>query len=240
MASPTNTVFVGIDVQVCRPLAVAVFDADLSMRDSFWIEAGGSLPLANLLLDRLETAGFAHENIIAGIDAPSRARTEPRPFYWDSASGSWRSRKPAERGWGRHCEVIVSSSGLAKPQWTPPRDHAPRWMNVGFCLFAAFSRRGIKTHEVFPSAAYNQMAGEPSPVLSLNLASFSPGPKDMLDACTAAMVVREFHLGRGCRVGADGLGTITLPRPLPAGLPDTLLEWPAAAPGCEHRPHPVS
>jgi hypothetical protein len=52
----------------------------------------------------------------------------------------------------------------------------------------------------------------------------------MLDACVAAVTVRELVLGRGCEVGGgDGLGSIVLPRAPSLGRARGLLDWPGSS-----------
>ena len=81
--------------------------------------------------------------------------------------------------------------------------------------------------EVFPSASYKLLRKDRDLKVTINFADFYKGPKDMLDACVAAITVHEFIQGRGSEVGGgDGLGTIILPRPLPNSSPRELLEWP--------------
>jgi predicted nuclease with RNAse H fold len=90
-------------------------------------------------------------------------------------------------------------------------------MQTGFSLFQALQASASPQHvfEVFPTASYRQLRDQPEPRLTIDLSAFWAGPKDMLDACVAALTVREFHQGRGCQVGGgDGLGTIVLPRPI--------------------------
>jgi len=63
--------------------------------------------------------------------------------------------------------------------------------------------------------------------VKISFANFSQGPKDMIDACVAAITIYEFVHGRGAEVGnGDGLGTIILPRPIPEITRSELLEWP--------------
>lgn len=103
----------------------------------------------------------------------------------------------------------------------------PEWMQLGVALFDALAVLGQphEIHEVFPTASYRMLAGHREPAITLNLESFALGPKDMLDACVAAVTVREYHLGRGSAVGGgDGLGAIILPRPIEENHP--VHHWP--------------
>lgn len=159
-----------------------------------------------------------------GIDAPQIALRRPRAWYW-TGSG-WRPRRAGDRGSGRHAEVVVSALGLARPQWAPCRKPYPGWMVVGYGLHRALAELG-EVREVFPSAAYTQLAGDPTAVVPVPACHLATGPKDMLDAAVAAYTIREYAQGRGDEVGGgDGYGTIVLPRPV-----DRLSEvhrWPGA------------
>lgn len=221
--------FVGIDVQVARGCAWAALDERGHAIDRGWTNAPSAGDTAGALasaIDGLERATRATAAI--GIDAPRCALPLPRDHYWDRAHGAWRPRRPGDRGFGRHCEVVVSALGLGRPQWTPLIGACPSWMETGFALFSAFARADRVVHEVFPSAAYQQLRDAREPVVALPFAAFAPGPKDMLDAHVAALVVREVVQGRGCEVGGgDGLGTIALPRPVDAGSCAAVFAWPA-------------
>jgi len=102
-------------------------------------------------------------------------------------------------------------------------------MRLGFSLFKALNGKD-HVYEVFPSASYKCFEDQGSPEVLIELSQFRPGPKDMIDACAAALTVREYMEGRGCEVGGgDGLGSIILP--LPLKVPDThpVLHWPESA-----------
>jgi hypothetical protein len=100
-------------------------------------------------------------------------------------------------------------------------------MELGFALFASLGKR-VPTYEVFPSASYALMDGDPPIRIGVRLNGFARGPKDMLDAYVAAATVREFVQERGSAVGGgDGLGQIILPRPLPKPI-EAVLRWPTA------------
>ena len=211
--------FIGIDVQLRRGLAVAVMDDRGRVCRTLWLSPGQAQDVAAELAQRYPGASV-------GIDAPRQPLMQPRAHYW--SRNGWRAARPADRGQGRHCEVVIAALGLAKPQWTPLRDAAPAWMVEGFALFEALEQQGLTTEEVFPSAAYRQLAEDPDAELSMPLSGFAQGPKDMLDAIVAAFSVREFSQGRGCAVGGgDGLGRIVLPRPLQTACkPEGVLTWP--------------
>jgi len=104
-------------------------------------------------------------------------------------------------------------------------------MRLGFELFKAAEAAGHQTHEVFPSASYCLLGGTTAP-LTVDLGAFHWAPKDILDAYVAAHTVAEFVAGRGREVGGgDGLGTIILPRHLPANISPGLLNWPVTTLG---------
>lgn len=137
-------------------------------------------------------------------------------------------RDPIAFSVGRHCEVVISALRLANPQWTPLRDEAPEWMQIGFALYGALAAFQ-HLYEVFPSAAYTALAGLATPKVTLDFASFKPGPKDVLDACVAALTVHEFVNQRGWQAGGgDGLGAIILPGAAPKCAPSALFQWPSA------------
>ena len=218
--------YVGIDVQMQRPCALVALDQHLRMVESSWLEGTSSVGISDMVCRKLDRLG-PPEGIIIGIDAPRQPLDRKRPFYWDGTKDGWRARRPSERGWGRHCEVVVASSGLGRPQWTPILSESPEWMVLGFGLFRELTSRGYAVHEVFPSAAYNLLQAEDHSKVTIDFSAFADGPKDLIDACVAAFTVHEFEAGRGAAVGDDELGQIILPRPLPAHVPASLLNWPS-------------
>lgn len=160
-----------------------------------------------------------------GIDAPRMPLSSPRKWYWNGAKKEWRERKPTEKGLGRHCEVAVKVHGLANPQWTPLKRNAPDWMRLGFELFQALEQIGTN-YEAFPSASYTQLEQDSSLQLTVNFSNVRKGKTDMLDAWMAAATVREFIEGRGMEIGGgDGLGSMILPRAIPAPI-GAVLNWP--------------
>lgn len=121
----------------------------------------------------------------------------------------------------------IAACALARPQWTPRADEAPPWMRFGFALFAECKRLAVRAEEVFPSAAYRMLDQDPQSRIEMPLSAFARGPKDMLDAVVAALVVREFVQGRGSAVGdGDGLGRILLPRPVEHPHLAAVSAWP--------------
>ncbi|MFH1624690.1 MAG: hypothetical protein ABID54_05975 [Pseudomonadota bacterium] len=165
-------------------------------------------------------------SLAIGIDSPRAPLSSPRRFRWNSRRQKWERRQNGA-GYGRHCEVIIKALNLGNPQWTPIEGQCPEWMMLGFKFFHGLIGR-TEVFEVFPTASYNMLDGAEELKFSINLSEFSKGPKDMLDACVAAITVREYLAGRGCEVGGgDGLGTILLPRPLPNSVPPPLRTWPS-------------
>lgn len=216
---PHDMTFIGIDISERRGCAVAALDASGRSIGARW-----ALSRVEAVVDAVrELARGAAPTI--GIDAPRMPLPAPRPWYWDAKTAHWRARTPRDRGWGRHCEVIIASLGLANPQWTPMAEDAPTWMRLGFDLFDALQHLG-PVHEIFPTAAYRQLAAVDDLRIELPLTGFADGPKDMLDAYLGAVAVREFVQGRGACVGdGDHLGGIVLPRPV-ARHPAQLFDWP--------------
>jgi len=177
-----------------------------SVIDSLWRSAEAAGSVIDELSGQYPGAAFA-------IDAPRRPLPTPRVHYWNGER--WRARRKADRGFGRHCEVVIAACGLARPQWTPVAPTAPDWMTCGFELFAACVSQGLTVEEVFPSASYGQLTGDASARVEMPLNGFARGPKDMLDAVVAAFSLREFMADRGDQCGnGDGLGRIVLPRPI--------------------------
>ncbi len=226
-------IYLGIDVQVRRGCAFFALSAEGCEIHSGWGPATEDpARAADALEASVEAISAAHPGVLRlAIDAPRCPLGAPREWFWQGASKTWRRRRPADRGAGRHCEVVVSALRLGRPQWTPPREAAaPAWMEVGFALFERAGRLGLEACEVFPSASLTCLAGRAQPRLELSLAAFGPGRTDMLDALVAAATLREFAQGRGWEApGGDGFGTIVLPaRPSPEP-PETLLRWPGVA-----------
>lgn len=220
------TRFVGIDISEHRGCTVACIDEGGRAAGA---RCCNSTPADVAAAVRDVTGGA---EVIIGIDSPRMPLSHPRPWYWERRTARWRPRRESDRGWGRHCEVVVSSMKLANPQWTPLEVDAPNWMRLGFDLFRTLAPLG-QLHEVFPTASYSQLDVPDGPSLQFTFLGFSGQPKDMLDAYIAAVTVAEFDAGRGSSVGGgDTLGRIVLPRPI-ALAPATLLSWPQ--PAVQHR-----
>lgn len=211
--------YIGIDIQIRRNCCYAVIDEPGTLIESGWFS--NDVVDALDLLKRWSKSG----QIYIGIDAPRMPLVSKRQWYWSGAKRKWNRRK-AQKGNGRHCEVVISAHRLANPQWTPLEQNAPEWMQLGFKLFSALEGHA-KVYEVFPTASYTCLQGNHDVRMEADFSACKPGPKDMLDAWVAAVTVREFVNGRGTEVGGgDGLGTIILPRPLPKPGIKKVLEWP--------------
>ena len=218
-------IFVGIDVQLRRGLAVAILDSVGKSIDNFWLDTpSSSQTLSGKVASHLRA--FSTGPLSIAIDAPRTPLQHHREWYWDGSRKDWRPRRGTDRGLGRHCEVVIAAHRLANPKWTPLVRDAPPWMQCGFDLFA-----GLKpfwtVEEVFPTASYAQLQSQ-SIRVEIDLRGFAQGPKDLLDAYVAAATLREYHQGRGSAVGGgDGLGQIVLPRPIDKPIP-RVLAWPSS------------
>lgn len=220
------TFCIGIDVQQTRGLAYCVLDAHACMTRSGWIGKGTTDDQCRRVCELVKEISADRSAVAVGVDAPRMPRPEPRPYFWNRARRSWRPRAANDKGDGRHCEVVVRALGLANPQWTPLLADSPEWMRLGYSLFSALEGC-CHLYEVFPSASYIALDGKTTPKVTLDFASYRHGPKDMLDACVAALTVQEFVNGRGWEAGGgDGLGTIVLPGSVPAYAEPALLQWP--------------
>lgn len=212
--------FIGIDIQIRRDCCYAVIDDAGTLIDSGWFSNAETDPV--LLVKRWSKSG----QIYVGIDAPRMPLIAKRQWYWNRDRRLW-VKRGSQKGYGRHCEIVVSAHRLANPQWTPLEEEAPEWMNLGFKLYSALEGF-TKAHEVFPTASYALLQGNTDVRIDADFSACKPGPKDMLDAWVAAATVREFVEGRGAEVGGgDGLGTIILPRPLPGPVIEEVLKWPS-------------
>jgi predicted nuclease with RNAse H fold len=211
--------FVGIDIQVRRNCCYAVIDDDGNLIGSGW--------LSTAIADAIELVEQWSESgpVQVGIDAPRTPLDNKRKWYWKRNQGRW-DRRSTQKGYGRHCEIVISAHRIANPQWTPVKTEAPEWMSLGFKLYSALES-STEIYEVFPTASYALLQGNSDVRINIDFSACKPGPKDMLDAWVAAVTVREFIAGRGTEVGGgDGLGTIILPRPLPEPVIKEVLVWP--------------
>jgi len=212
--------YIGIDIQIRRNCCYAVIDESGILIDSGWFSSAEADAVD--LVKRWSKSG----EIYVGIDAPRIPLVSKRQWYWSGANRRWNRRK-AQKGNGRHCEVVISAHQLASPQWTPLEQDAPPWMQLGFKLYSALEGHAI-VYEVFPTASYACLQGNSDVRIDTDFSTCKPGPKDMLDAWVAAVTVREFVNGRGTEVGGgDGLGTIILPRPLSNPI-NEVLRWPSS------------
>jgi predicted nuclease with RNAse H fold len=213
--------FIGIDISEDRGCAVAAIDGSGRSLGSTWSRCD-----VDDVVREVRLLGNGSGELTIGIDSPRMPSETSRAWYWSRRALGWRPRLTGERGWGRHCEVVIAALRLANPQWTPPGDAAPGWMRFGFSLFRALEGSG-EVLEVFPSASYTQLNESDEPRLEISFRAFAPGPKDMLDAFLGAVTVLEYKKGNGSEVGGgDGLGSIVLPRPI-VGAPASLLTWPS-------------
>ena len=212
--------FMGIDVQTSRKCAYSVLNRKGICFSSGWLEGESNIEICKNLIKIIDEISL----IAIGIDAPRIPLSAPREFFW--SRNHWRPRKERERGFGRHCEVILKSLNIANPQFTPIRGKCPSWMELGFALFSCLGdREGV--FEVFPTASYSILEGRNNPKVTIDFANFSSGPKDMIDACVSAITVLEYLEDRGCEVGGgDGLGSIILPGPIPIENAHPVLNWP--------------
>jgi hypothetical protein len=224
-----DAVFIGIDVQISRGCAYYVLDRDGNTVEADWVSTRSPASTA----DDLGIVVSRHLRRVSGaaavgIDSPRLPLRTPREWYWDSGKSTWRRRSPTDKGYGRHCEVAIKALGIANPQWTRPREASPPWMLLGYEVFRAMPA-AVSVHEVFPSASYRLLDDGGEVEVSIDFSGFARGPKDMLDACIAAVTVREFTMGRGTEVGGgDGMGTIILPRPASTDSVAGVLNWPGS------------
>jgi hypothetical protein len=218
--------FIGIDVQISKGCSYFVIDKNAEVVSSGWANGSSHIDISRKLFNVALKITNDRSEIAIAIDSPRMPLIKKRSLFWDRKKSVWRERRPHEKGHGRHCEVIVKSLGIANPQWTRMESECPDWMRLGFKIFEAMKDFDY-VFEVFPSASYYMLNKDRDLKVKINFSGFSQGPKDMIDACVAAMTVYEFVHGRGSEVGGcDGLGTIILPRPLPGKSSPELFEWP--------------
>jgi len=202
--------FIGIDVQEKPACCFAVISDDAVTLETGWFGADPTKDVLHLI-DKLMNKNY---EVFVGIDAPRTPLKSPRQLYWDGRHNRWRRRRQEEKGYGRHCEIVVRAHAIANPQYTPLAEVATAWMKIGFKLFSALQDI-VPNYEVYPTASYSLLEGITNVQLSINFSSCKLGPKDIIDSLVAAVTVREYVHERGCSVGGgDGLGEIILPRPL--------------------------
>jgi len=211
-----STCFIGIDVQVKRGCSYYVLDQFGNKVTNDWASTDSLAATAKALGNIVRShAKNTSGQVAVGIDAPRCPLINPRRFFWNSKQAKWRSKSSKEKGYGRHCEVVVKALKIANPQWTPLLADTRPWMKLGYAIFEAMPPE-TEVYEVFPTASYSLLNSDSEAKVSIDFSNFASGPKDMLDACIAAVTVREFIMGRGFEVGGgDGLGTIILPRKSP-------------------------
>ena len=217
--------YLGIDVQVKRYCSFFVLNKNLEQVDSGWLEGNNSIEICKRLTKLvIELEQMGEGAVAIGIDAPRTALIAPRVYYWRGRE--WTKKTSNERGFGRHCEVVIKALKMGNPQWTPLKDKIPPWMQRGFDLFEHLKSRE-HVYEVFPSASYYLLKNRDHSKVSFTFKNFQDGPKDMLDACIAAFTVHQFVNGKGAEVGGgDGMGTIILPTELPVPKTHPVLHWP--------------
>ena len=216
--------FIGIDVQIRRGCPYYIVDSNLAYVDSGWLQGPDHEEICRQLSGitsqyQTKSAG----KIAVGIDAPRMALPAPRMAFCRGTG--WVAKSNREKGYGRHCEVVIKALGIANPQWTRPVEESPPWMMLGYRMFETL-QDVEHVYEVFPSASYKLLNEDRTAHVSLSFADFVRGPKDMLDACVSAFTVHAFLHGQGFEVGGgDGLGTIILPGLLPVKQSHRVLHW---------------
>ena len=212
--------YIGVDIQSRRDCSFAVLDKQAALIESGWLSMAENEAIE--LIKKWSKSG----RVYVGIDAPRMPLAQKRQWFWSGGKRRW-GRRITQKGYGRHCEIVISAHGIANPQWTPLVGESPEWMNLGFKLFSDLESIA-PVYEVFPSASYSLLRGNTEVRINADFSACKPGPKDMIDAMVAAVTVREFVEGRGTEVGGgDGLGTIILPRPIPEPVIDEVLFWPS-------------
>ena len=227
---PKDLLYLGVDVQIRRPCTTYVLDQNLNYVESGLLDGGDIGATCKNLRTLVDSLGDQYgKGLAVGIDAPRIGLPSPRTWYW--RNGGWVPRSNTEKGYGRHCEVVIKALGLGNPQWTRLAGNSPLWMMLGYRLFEVLSE--LKdVFEVFPSASYHMLRDVAHPTIGLCLNNFASQPKDMLDACVAAYTVWAFINGQGTEVGGgDGLGTIVLPKKPADSTSNSVLNWPDSQAG---------
>ena len=225
MKNQNIDLFLGIDIQTKRGCTYYIVNSELNYVGSGWL-IGHNHDQVCRQLAKLVTQLLTEPNlkIAVGIDAPRMALNAPREWYW--RRGQWQHKTNIEKGYGRHCEVVIKALRIANPQWTRLKDDSPSWMELGYRLYQTL-KDVEHLYEVFPSASYTMLEGHQLPPIELSFAKFVHGPKDMLDACVSAYTIHAFIHAKGFEVGGgDGLGTIILPGTLPGPGSHPVLHWP--------------
>src|SRR5262245_53275015 len=152
-------IYIGVDVQKARSCPYAILGETGNWITSSWLPRGEPNEIGRALRGVVEFyAGGDESSVAVGIDAPRAPLPSPRTLYWNRSKSAWRACLSSDRGYGRHCEVIIAAHRFANPQWTPPAESARRWMKIGFALFDGLA--GFPNlYEVFPSASYTQLSG---------------------------------------------------------------------------------
>jgi hypothetical protein len=163
-------IYIGVDISEDRGCAIAGIDEAARSVGATWSKCN-----VREVLSVLSDFCKGYEGVL-GIDAPRMPLLSLRPWYWNRNKSKWRPRAVGESGWGRHCEVVIKSLGLANPQWTPLRDAAPGWMRFGFELFSALNP-DQQVQEVFPTASYSQLADCRDIFVSMPFSGFRSRPK---------------------------------------------------------------
>lgn len=168
-------------------------------------------------------AGEFRSARVVAIDAPSALSALPHVDDPDTKlSKKFRVARCAELALGREHGVWV-------PWVTPSSGPASAWMETGFSVFAEFQSTDADVIEVYPHAAFREVAGRLPPkrtaagltarVNALKALGVTQGSLDMwshdgLDALMAALVARDRANGRAVEVrcGHDD-SAIWLPAP---------------------------
>src|ERR1700761_4180016 len=104
MSTTQPSLFLGIDVQVRRPCAYALLDADAKQLGGEWLPSDSAEAVGELR--RLIDALGGSPGVAIGIDAPRYALPTPREWSWHRTKG-WRPCSTEAEGLGRHCEIVI-------------------------------------------------------------------------------------------------------------------------------------
>ena len=117
--------FVGIDIQIRRNCRYAVVSDTGTLFDSGWLSSAETEAVD--VVKRMSGSG----EVYVGLDAPRMPLFEKRKWYWNKNKRRW-DKRGSQRGYGRHCEVVISAHRIANPQWTTLEAEDPVWMRMGF------------------------------------------------------------------------------------------------------------